>query len=121
MQQRFDPKGSSSGKSIAMQVHAHTKTAAKIQNWQTRRCLILRKAPWMIFYQFFLKFLSASSACTEMLILRPPGVMLFLGEALTNCRCETCLTCLSFSALRCFISCECSGFWRGVGYLFGDA
>jgi len=28
MQQRFDPEGSSSGKSIATQVHAHTKTAS---------------------------------------------------------------------------------------------
>jgi len=66
--------------------------------------------PRMIFCHFFLKFLSASSACSEMLIFRPPGVMLFLSEALTNCKCETCLACLSFSALRCFISCECSGF-----------
>lgn len=57
----------------------------------------------MIFCHFLLKFLSASSACSEMLIFRPPGVMLFLSEALTNCKCETRLACLSFSTLRSFI------------------
>ena len=76
---------------------------------------------WMTSFHLSLSFLSASSACSDVLICRPCGVGLFHSALFTNCRCEWCLACFSFSVLSSFRVVECIKVSREVGSPSGNA
>ncbi len=63
--------------------------------WSFSSFMSLIWVPWMMFFHLEHNGGSPCSACSDVLIVRPRGVTLFLSEALVNCRWELCLACFS--------------------------